>query len=104
MAEELAREQSALSSLVQELASRTAFGEQTRLIEDHLAELSVHLELIQESAARRLVIAQTLEGLKQELAETNRRIEQNIVTLIDDQEFYLVEGLRRLQDQPMPDQ
>ena len=95
VAEELAREQSALSTLVQELASRTAFGEQTRLIEDHLAELSVHLELIQESAARRLVIAQTLEGLKQELAETNRRIEQNIVTLIDDQEFYLVEGLRR---------
>ena len=102
VAEELAREQSALSTLVQELASRTAFGEQTRLIEDHLAELSVHLELIQESAARRLVIAQTLEGLKQELAETNRRIEQNIVTLIDDQEFYLVEGLRRLQDQPSP--
>ena len=102
VAEELAREQSALSTLVQELASRTAFGEQTRLIEDHLAELSVHLELIQESAARRLVIAQTLERLKQELAETNRRIEQNIVTLIDDQEFYLVEGLRRLQDQPSP--
>ena len=102
VAEELAREQSALSSLVQELASRTAFGEQTRLIEDHLAELSVHLELIQESAARRLVIAQTLESLKQELDETNRRIEQNIVTLIDDQEFYLVEGLRRLQDQPSP--
>ncbi len=102
VAEELAREQSALSNLIQELASQTALGEQTRLIEDHLAELSVHLELIQESAARRLVIAQTLEGLKQELAETNRRIEQHIVTLIDDQEFYLVEGLRRLQDQPSP--
>ena len=102
VAEELAREQSALSNLIQELASQTAFGEQTRLIEDHLAELSVHLELIQQSAARRLVIAQTLEGLKQELAETNRRIEQSIVALIDDQEFYLVEGLRRLQDQPSP--
>ncbi len=102
VAEDLAREQSALSALIQELASQTAFGEQTRLVEDHLAELSVHLELIQQSAARRLVIAQTLEGLKKELAETNRRIEQNIVTLIDNQEFYLVEGLRRLQDQPSP--
>ncbi len=102
VAEELAREQSALSTLIQELASQTAFGEQTRLIEDHLAELSVHLELIQESAARRLVISQTLEGLKLELDEANRRIEQRIVTLIDDQEFYLVEGLRRLQDQPSP--
>ncbi len=102
VAEELAREQSALSTLIQELASQTAFGEQTRLIEDHLAELSVHLELIQQSAARRLVIAQALEGLKLELDETNRRIEQHIVTLIDDQNFYLVEGLRRLQDQPSP--
>ena len=102
VAEELAREQSALSTLIQELASQTAFGERTRLIEDHLAELSIHLELIQQSAARRLVISQTLEGLNLELAETNRRIEQHIVTLIDDQEFYLVEGLRRLQDQPSP--
>ena len=102
VARELAREQSALSTLIQELASRTAFGQQTRLIEDHLAELSVHLELIQQSAARRLIIAQMLEGLKLELDETNRRIEQHIVTLIDDQEFYLVEGLRRLQDQPSP--
>ncbi len=102
VARELAREQSALSTLIQELASQTAFGQQTRLIEDHLAELSVHLELIQQSAARRLVIAQMLEGLKLELDETNRRIEQHIVTLIDDQEFYLVEGLRRLQDQPSP--
>ena len=102
VAQELAREQSALSTLIQELASQTAFGEQTRLIEDHLAELSVHLELIQQSAARRLVIAQALEGLKLELDETNRRIEQHIVTLIDDQEFYLVEGLRLLQDQPSP--
>ncbi len=102
VSQELAREQSALSTLIQELASQTAFGEQTRLIEDHLAELNVHLELIQESAARRLVIAQALEGLKLELDETNRRIEQHIVTLIDDQEFYLVEGLRRLQDQPSP--
>ncbi|MCY3756605.1 MAG: HAMP domain-containing protein, partial [Acidobacteria bacterium] len=102
VAQELAREQSALGILIQELASQTAFGEQTRLIEGHLAELSVHLELIQESAARRLVINQTLEDLTQELAETNRRIEQSIVTLIDDQEFYLVEGMRRLQDQPSP--
>jgi len=102
VAEELAREQAALSTLIQELASQTTFGEQTRLIEDHLAELSVHLELIQQSAARRLVIAQALESLKLELDETNRRIEQHIVTLIDDQDFYLVEGLRRLQDQPSP--
>ena len=102
VAEELARERSALGTLIHELASSTAFGEQTRLIETHLAELSVHLELIQQSAARRLVIAQTLEYLKRDLTETNRRIEQNIVTIIDDQGFYLVEGLRRLQDQPSP--
>ena len=60
----IARERAALSGLIQELESRSAFGVQTRLIEVHLGELSIHLELIQQSAARRLVIAETLGGLR----------------------------------------
>ena len=98
--EAIARERAALSALIQELESRSAFGAQTRLIEFHLTELGAHLELIQKSAARRLVIAETLESLKEELAETNRRIERHLVTTIDDQAFYLVEGLRNLPDRP----
>ena len=65
----IARERAALSGLIQELESRSAFGVQTRLIEVHLGELSTHLELIQQSAARRLVIAETLGSLREELAE-----------------------------------
>ena len=98
----IARERAALSALIQELETRSAFGAQTRLIKVHLTELSAHLELIQKSAARRLVIAETLEGLKEELAETNRRIERHLAVAIDDQGFYLVEGLRSLPDRPSP--
>ena len=98
----IARERAALSGLIQELESRSAFGVQTRLIEVHLTELSTHLELIEKSAARRLVIVETLENLRGELAETNRRIERHLVTAIDDQAFYLVEGLRNLPDRPSP--
>jgi len=98
----IARERAALSGLIQELESRSAFGVQTRLIEVHLGELGIHLELIQQSAARRLVIAETLGGLREELTETNRRIERHLATAIDDQAFYLVEGLRNLPDRPSP--
>ena len=98
----IASERAALSDLIQELESRSAFGVQTRLIEVHLGELSTHLELIQQSAARRLVIAETLGSLREELAETSRRIERHLVTAIDDQAFYLVEGLRNLPDRTSP--
>ena len=64
----IARERAALSGLIQELESRSAFGVQTRLIEVHLGELGTHLELIQQSAARRLVIAETMEGFVREAA------------------------------------
>ena len=102
VAQELAREQAALGRLIQELAAQPAFGARTQRIEGHLAELSGHLALIQASAARRLGIKQTLAGRTQELAETNRRIAQHMVPLIDDQAFYLVEGRRRLHDPPRP--
>jgi signal transduction histidine kinase len=71
-------------------------------IEGQLADIDLYLGEIQESAARRLAIANTLERLKEELAETNRLIEHHLVVAIDDQGFYLIEGLRDLEDQPSP--
>ena len=71
-------------------------------IEGQLADIDLYLGEIQESAAQRLAIASTLERLKEELAETNRLIERHLVVATDDQGFYLVEGLRRLEDQPSP--
>ena len=71
-------------------------------IEGQLADIDLYLGEIQESAAQRLAIASTLERLKEELAETNRLIERHLVVATDDQGFYLVEGLRRMEDQPSP--
>ena len=99
-----------------ELESRSILGSQTRMdrahradiglhladIEGQLADIDLYLGEIQESAAQRLVIADTLERLKEELAETNRLIEHHLVVATDDQGFYLVEGLRNLEDQPSP--
>ena len=71
-------------------------------IEGQLADIDLYLGEIQESAAQRLSIVNTLEQLKERLAETNRLIEHRLVVAIDDQGFYLVEGLRDLEDQPSP--
>ena len=71
-------------------------------IEGQLADIDLYLGEIQESAAQRLTIVNTLELLKEELAEANRLIEHHLVVAIDDQGFYLVEGLRNLDDQPRP--
>ena len=128
VAEGLAEERSLLGDLIYELEdraydletremeSRSFFGGQSRMdsvhradigmhladIEGQLADIDLYLGEIQESAAQRLAIADNLERLKDELAETNRLIELHLVVAIDDQGFYLVEGLRRLEDQPSP--
>ena len=96
----VAQERASLESIIEELESRSAFGERTRLIKEHLAELNGHLEQIRHSSARRLEIDQTLTGLGEELAELNRSINRLMVESLDNQGFYLVEGLRSLDDIP----
>ncbi len=93
------QERDALSNIIRDLESRSAFPEYTQLIKEHLLDLGNHLEVIQQSSARRLTINQSLLLLAEELAATNRRIEHTLVQTIDDQGFYLVEGLRDLEDQ-----
>ena len=92
------QERAALSNIIRDLESRSAFPEYTRLIKEHLLDLGNHIEVIQQSSARRLTINQSLHLLAEELAATNRRIEHTLVQTIDDQGFYLVEGLRVLED------
>ncbi len=92
------QERAALSNIIRDLESRSAFPEYTQLIKEHLLDLGNHLEVIQQSSARRLTINQALHLLAEELAATNRRIEHTLVQTIDDQGFYLVEGLRDLED------
>ena len=96
--EATAREIASLENTILELEARSAFGEQTRLIRSHLEELGTHLDAIKQSSARRLDIDQALHVFIEELGETSRRVERLLVQAIDDQAFYLVSGLRRLDD------
>lgn len=96
--EATAREIASLENTILELEARSAFGEQTRLIRSNLEELGKHLDVIKQSSARRLDIAQALNVFIDELGETTRRVERLLIQAIDDQAFYLVSGLRELDD------
>lgn len=100
--ESTAREIASLENTILELEARSAFGEQTRLIRANLEELSKHLDVIKQSSVRRLDIAQALNVFIDELGETTRRVERLLVQAIDDQAFYLVSGLRQLDDKIHP--
>ena len=92
----VARERAALDDIILRLESRSDFGARAQRIRSHLSQLVQYLEVITESAARRLAIKQILIPLAKELAEINRGIEHDMAQAIDDQGFFLVEGLREL--------
>ena len=96
------RERESLEEVIQNLESRSDLDEYTQQIRQHLNDLGGHLAAIQESALRRLQIEERLAGLTTELAEINRNIESDLAQAIDDQGFYLVEGLRSLDQSPDP--
>ena len=100
--EATAREVASLEDTILELEARSAFGEQTRLIRSNLEELGKHLDVIKQSSARRLEIDRALNVFIDELGETTRRVERLLVQAIDDQAFYLVSGLRKLDDKVHP--
>ena len=92
----------ALEDIIEELESRSELDEYARQIRLLLADLSAHLGSIRDSAFRRLQIGERLSQLTAELAEINRDVEFDLVQAIDDQGFYLVEGLRDLDEAPVP--
>ena len=100
--EATAREIASLENTILELEARSAFGEQTRLIRSNLEKLGKHLDVIKQSSARRLDIDQALNVFIDELGETTRSVERLLVQAIDDQAFYLVSGLRELDDKVHP--
>ena len=100
--EATAREIASLENTILELEARSAFGEQTRLIRSKLEKLGKHLDVIKQSSARRLDIDQALNVFIDELGETTRSVERLLVQAIDDQAFYLVSGLRELDDKVHP--
>ncbi len=94
----VARERASLESIIGELESRSAFGERTHSIRNYLVQLDTHLEAIRDSSRQRLVTQRILAGLGEELADLNRSINHILEKSLDDQGFYLVEGLRSLDD------
>lgn len=100
--EATARERASLENTIMELEARSAFGEQTRLIRSHLEELGKHLDVIKQSSARRLDITRALNVFIDELGKTSKRVERLLGQAIDDQAFYLVSGLRRLDGKVRP--
>ena len=100
--EAVEQERDALEGIIEELDSRSELDEYTQQIRMFLTDLSAHLASIQDSAFRRLQIGESLSLLTAELAEINRGIESDLAQAIDDQGFYLVEGLRDLDESPVP--
>lgn len=96
------RERDALEDVIEELDSRSELDEYAQQIRLLLADLSAHLASIRDSAFRRLQIGEGLYLLTAELAEINRDIESDLAQAIDDQGFYIVEGLRNLDEGPAP--
>ncbi len=96
------QERDALEGIIEELDSRSELDEYTQQIRLLLADLGAHLASIQDSAFRRLQIGESLSLLTVELAEINRGIESDLAQAIDDQGFFLVEGLRDLDESPVP--
>ncbi len=60
------------------------------------------IDLIRESAARRMTYRAQVNELEREVLEVTLGTELLLVTEIDDQEFFMETGLRELTDQPAP--
>ncbi len=95
-------EREELLGVVEELSAGTALDSQVQALESRLRSFGALLEEVYQSSGRRLEIERSLEQLSEELGEVNRRIERAVVAAIDDQGFFLVEGMRNLDDAAQP--
>ena len=87
-----------LLAMVAEIGARQSFKEQAQALAERLQTVEALLNVIQESSGRRLDINDQLDSLVDELGELNRRVERTIGAAVDDQGFFLVAGLRNLDD------
>ena len=99
---EVREERDQLVALVEELAAGATLRDHAYLLEARLESSWSLLDQVYESSGRRLEIQRSLERLVDELAEVNRRMQRSIGAAIDDQGFFLVEGLRDLGDRRRP--
>ena len=102
VSQEVRLERDQLVALVEELAAGATLRDHVLMLEARLESSWSLLDQVYESSGRRLEIQQSLERLVDELAEVNRRMQRSIGAAIDDQGFFLVEGLRSLEDRRRP--
>ena len=94
--------QQSLAALVEELATGSALRDRADVVETSLGTFGALLDEIHQSSRRRLEVDAALNALVDQLGELNKRIGRTISVAIDDQGFYLVEGLRHVEDRRVP--
>ena len=91
-----------LNRMVAAIGAMESFSEQARALATGLDTLESLLNEIYNSSGRRLEIRAALEVLVDELGVINKRLERSTGAAIDDQGFFLVTGLRELDDVAEP--
>ena len=102
VADEVLQGRQELNRMVGAIGARELFSEQARALSERLDMLEALLNEIYESSGRRLVIRASLEVFVDELGMVNKRLERSTGAAIDDQGFFLVTGLRDLDDVAEP--
>ena len=102
VADEVLQGRQELNRMVAAIGAGESFSEQAKALSERLDMLETLLNEIYDSSGRRLDIRASLEVLVDELGVINKRLERSTGAAIDDQGFYLVTGLRDLDDAAEP--
>ena len=102
VSEEIMGRSANLLDVVGELTGDSAIDEEVEAVQSQLRRVASLLGEVYASSARRLEIQRLLDLQSTELTGTTRRIEDYTVAAIDDQGFFLVEGMRNLGDVAEP--
>ena len=102
IADEVHQGRQELIEMVGAIGERESFMKQAQALASRLITLETLLNEIYQSSGRRLVIKASLDVLVDELGVVNKRLERSTGAAIDDQGFFLVTGLRDLDDVAEP--
>ncbi len=102
VADEVLQGRQELIDLVQAIGAKESFREQAKALSSRLDILEALLNEIYDSSGRRLEIRASLDVLVDELGVINKRLERSTGAALDDQGFFLVTGLRELDDVAEP--
>lgn len=99
---DVAREEEFLRTRIRQMTGAGLEGALQDSVVRLVSGLVESIDLIRESAARRMTYRAQVSELEREVLEVTLGTELLLVTEIDDQEFFMETGLRELTDQPAP--